>query len=463
MTGVGPAIEGTLVASLAAGLPVTIRVVRRAHPVAGAVAPPRWAAHPGFWLLLVIVAGYVNQVLFTIYVIRVHGGDVSFIARYLPTGWFATPSDNHMLRALATVFPAPHLLAASVLRVQAVLELPLVVLGYLTVCRWWDRRLYQSLAAPLPLTLTCTTYTITFCLIEWSLRNPYTAQDLILRALSVPGTVAAISCLAGCTRVEDRQPPPIRSAVGVLLFGVSATALGYLILTVYDTVLLYNLAHVPARLAGSLTALAALTAARYTARRLTRRSPGLGMDTITTALGWFAALFFTPALPVRYVLGFADPAVAATATIIVLLAAAVLTGAEVYRRLPAPHGRRITTLWLTQSSAAALAGVAAASLARLSPPGSYPEAKLLLAGALFLLAATITYALTDPLISHQHPATRALPAHLHGRRKRLPDSTARRDPAGVPPKQPGHHFGTDTPAPAGSAGHPGTVHHGDER
>jgi hypothetical protein len=31
---------------------------------------------------------YLNQVLFTVYVLREHGGDPSFIARYLPEGWF---------------------------------------------------------------------------------------------------------------------------------------------------------------------------------------------------------------------------------------------------------------------------------------------------------------------------------------------------------------------------------------
>jgi len=38
---------------------------------------------------------------------------------------------------LARHFPAPGLLAPAVLRVQAFLELPLVIFGFLTACRWF--------------------------------------------------------------------------------------------------------------------------------------------------------------------------------------------------------------------------------------------------------------------------------------------------------------------------------------
>jgi hypothetical protein len=32
---------------------------------------------------------YLDQLLFTVYVVRVHHGDTSFVGRYLPRGWFA--------------------------------------------------------------------------------------------------------------------------------------------------------------------------------------------------------------------------------------------------------------------------------------------------------------------------------------------------------------------------------------
>jgi hypothetical protein len=70
-----------------------------------------------------------------VYVLRVHGGDTSFIARYLPTGWFDLATHNPVLRSLGRLFPAPELLAPSVLRVQAFLELPFVLTAFATVAR----------------------------------------------------------------------------------------------------------------------------------------------------------------------------------------------------------------------------------------------------------------------------------------------------------------------------------------
>jgi hypothetical protein len=398
VAGVGVAIDATLGVSLLLGLPVMIGAVRRPPPSKDGHLPEPWWASPGFWLVAVVAAGYLNQVLFTIYIMRVHGGDTSFIGRYLPAGWFALATDNRLLQTVAADFPDPNLLAGSVLRVQAVLELPFVVLACLTVCRWWDRRLYQSLAAPLPLTLTCGTYTVTFCLIEWSLRNPYTGQDLALRALSCLLTVVAVGAVARRTRACDLRWSRAHSPWDLVVFGVSAAALGYLVLTVYDTVLLYNLAHVGGHLPGGLTAVAVLVAARRIARR--RRNPAppsVGIDTLATAVGWFIALFSTVALPVRYSLGFASGKLAAGAFVVITMTAVLLTGREVSERLPSPRRRRTIVAWIAQSAAATLLGAAAASLARLAP-ASYPEAKILLAAALFLAAVLLTYVLTDPLL-----------------------------------------------------------------
>jgi hypothetical protein len=84
------------------------------------------------WLAVVTAAIAINQVLFTVYVLRVHGGDPGFIARYLPAGWFRL-ADGPTMRAFAGAFRAPGLLAPTVLRVQAALELAFVLLAYLTV------------------------------------------------------------------------------------------------------------------------------------------------------------------------------------------------------------------------------------------------------------------------------------------------------------------------------------------
>jgi hypothetical protein len=60
--------------------------------VVGLMVRPRvrggWG-HPGVWLPRVTAACSVNQVLFTIYVLRVHNGDVTFVSKFVPTGWFA--------------------------------------------------------------------------------------------------------------------------------------------------------------------------------------------------------------------------------------------------------------------------------------------------------------------------------------------------------------------------------------
>jgi hypothetical protein len=135
---------------------------------------------PG-WLLAVSLV-YANQVSFTVYVLRIHHGDPSFVARYLPSGWFALANRNAGLNWLAARWPAPELLAVYVLRVQAFLELPFVLFGFLTVCRRFSRQVYRRAAQLVP--MAAASYTATFCLVEWHLRNPYTTDEPILWAAS---------------------------------------------------------------------------------------------------------------------------------------------------------------------------------------------------------------------------------------------------------------------------------------
>ena len=82
-------------------------------------------------------------------------------------------------------------------------------------------------------------------------------------------------------------------------------------------------------------ALAMLAVARGVAPLLPRRSPGPGVESITLSFGAFLALFFVPALPVRYgLLGWGTAYVAAVAAL-VLVAAAVGRGS----RAPSPAAR----------------------------------------------------------------------------------------------------------------------------
>ncbi|MFC5008072.1 hypothetical protein ACFPIJ_60950 [Dactylosporangium cerinum] len=228
MINVGAAVDGLVVGSVLAGIALTLRA-RPRHAEAG--------GSPGRWLAVMVAAISCNQLLFTVYVLRVHDGDPAFIARYLPPGWFDL-ADGDVMRAVAAAFPAPELLAASVLRIQAALELPFVILAYLCVCRWLDPVRARALTAPAVLWAACVAYSVVFGLVEWGLRNPYTTDDLILRGLSGVGT----ALLAG----RWREPPQRReSAVDLLLAVGSAAALGVLVLVVYDTALLYNFGHVP--------------------------------------------------------------------------------------------------------------------------------------------------------------------------------------------------------------------------
>jgi hypothetical protein len=95
-------VVASVVASLAA-VPKTIQ--RRIHE--GLEARAVRGVGPEMALVAVVVLIYLNQVLFTVYVVRLHSGDPSFIARYLPDGWFALADRNPLIQWLAEHFPAP--------------------------------------------------------------------------------------------------------------------------------------------------------------------------------------------------------------------------------------------------------------------------------------------------------------------------------------------------------------------
>ena len=79
-------VDAAAVVSTAVSLALVPRLVRNGN--AGGTAGRAWA-RPEVFLALVVALVYINQVLVTVYLLRVHGGDTSFIARYVPEGWFA--------------------------------------------------------------------------------------------------------------------------------------------------------------------------------------------------------------------------------------------------------------------------------------------------------------------------------------------------------------------------------------
>ncbi|MFD9891967.1 hypothetical protein ACFWY9_21710 [Amycolatopsis sp. NPDC059027] len=334
--------------------------------------PLRGRGNPVRWLLAVIALLYLNQVLFTVYVDRVHHGDATFISRYVPPGWF----DLAGLGPIPGWFPEPGLLSVSLFRVSSFLELPFVVFAYLTVCRWLDAGAYRrAVRLVWPASVA---YTITFCLIEWELRNPWTTQqDLLIRAASGIAVPLWVSRFAGDTGRRVRSLPDL------LLFLVSAGALGWLVLAVYDSALLYNLGHVPAVLPGAVIATAVLVPARVLARRVPDRRAGPGLTVLIRSAKWLAVVFFVPALAIRYGLNFGLPALATVAGVTVVVAALVLgTG-----RAP---GRAL----LGELAAALLGGAVLAGPAYLLA-GGYPEARLLAAATAFLAGVITVCAFVD--------------------------------------------------------------------
>ncbi len=361
----------------------------------------RAAAHPGTWLLAAVGAVLGNQVLFTIWVLRVHDGDTGFVRRYFPPGWFAVPRGTAVDR-VAGWFPHPELLAPCLLRIPALLELPIVVLAYLTAARWLSPGLGRRLLAPSIVRATCLGWSLVFAAIEWDLHNPWTADDLWLRAAS------AILTVLGLARLRERTPPPSgpdrpRTAGELLIALVSVAALGQLVLELYDTALLYNLARVPGRLPVVAVTAAVLAAARWQAARQARRrrpATGPGTDLLITSLIRFTALFLVPALPLRYSLGFAPRWAAAIGGVIILFTAAAGALSEVVPRTSAAaaadRGPVVALRWATQLLFATVAATAA-GLAGTRLPG-YPEARLLTGSVAFLLVGTAALAWGDRVL-----------------------------------------------------------------
>ena len=390
MSFVAVVVDVAVVGSVATALLGVPRLMGRSAVTRGDVHGRSIA--PGTALAVVVALIFVNQVLFTVYVLRVRGGDASFVARHLPEGWFALATDDPLVTGLARHFPAPWVLAPTVLRVQAFLELPFVLLAYGTVLRWFDRDLYRRLAGSYLIWVAAASYTVAFCVVEWDLRNPYTTDDIVIRLVAAVVTPAFITWTA---RREEDVPEP-RSLPTLLTVAVSSWALGHLVLVVYDCALLYNLGHLGDRLPSAFVALAVLAAARTAAHRLpARASRAGGVATIEAGLRWSLALFFVPALAVRYGVLFATPAVSAGAGLLVIVVAsahavraglAETTGGGTVGRLSA---------WAARQCGAAIAGLCAAYLAVRWVGDTYYEAALLRAAAVFLITAVAVSALVD--------------------------------------------------------------------
>ncbi|MEU3461171.1 hypothetical protein ABZ721_14590 [Streptomyces sp. NPDC006733] len=370
----------------------------RAGGPAGARAGGRGVT-PFTALLGVTALLYLNQVLFTVYILDVHGGDPSFVAQYLPTGWFHLADDTPVLRWLAAHFPAPFLLAPSVLRVQAFLELPFVLLAFATALRWLDATLYRRVFRSALLPLAAVAYTGVFCIVEWDLRNPYTVQDIVVRACSAVITPLLLAALAARDPAAPDNPGPL-SAVRLLVFIGSLGALGVLVLVVYDTALLYNLGRLGARTplaAGAVATLALLRLAA--ARRPVGPTAGLAVTFIGHALRRWLVLFFVPALTIRYGVTFGTPALAAGAAVLLAGTAAGWALRDTLSAAREAHAWRPALVLPVQLGGAVLAGAAAAYAAAHGTTAAYYEVPLLQAASAFLGTAVAVCVGTDRAVA----------------------------------------------------------------
>lgn len=325
--------------------------------------------HPATWLVAVVALVFVDQVCVSVYVLRVHHGDPTFITRYFEPGWFHIDRAPWLV-ALADHVPAPWLLAPSVLRGQAFLELPFGILCYLLVARWFG---VEAAARRLiwPASLS---YTTAFCLIEWHIPNPHTVADIVIRVLS------ALLLPLVVTRLRAPSDPQPRDPVGLLAAVVSLGSLGWLVLALYETVFLYNLGDVRAHLPGMAIATALLAGARLAAAHAPAASPGPSITAVARTFGAFLTLFFVPALAIRYGIGFGAAYVAAAAAVTLAAVAVVRTLGPA---LKSP------VLWLAGVAAAA-AGAATTALT-----SGYAEKQILWASAAALVAVIAVATLGD--------------------------------------------------------------------
>lgn len=359
----------------------------------------RAARHPLTQLALVCLLLWINQILFSAHVLRAHHGDTSFIGRFIGHGWFAIDAKSSLVRIVAAHSGDGTWLSPTVLRVQAFLELPFTLFAYLAVARLLGSDLYRKLTSLPILFLTSISWSVTFSIVELVLQNPYTTDDIVLRALStliVPVYVARISKAS----LPARDDGP-KGLLGLLSFLAGAGAIAYVVLAVYDAFLLYNLAHLPRYANGIAAALLIAGAASAMGPRVdelvagrSRRDapPSPAIDVCVSSLRTFTLFFFVPSLAIRY-RGHMDYAVL-SGMLLVGTSLAVGAGAALRRVIAKDEGALGSVATLALSGVAAgFAGVWAAWGAILTAPHGpiTPELVLARVALSFLLASIVTF------------------------------------------------------------------------
>lgn len=262
-------------------------------------ARPSLLAHPWTLFLLTTALLLANQIVFSAYLLAAHGGDAGFITKYTNDYYFHIDPSFPGVQALARAFGkagAETWLAPSLLRVNAVLELPFALFAYLSITYLFDpaavRLLMRSALAPLGLV----SFTFVLCVVEIQLYNPWTSQDLVLRA---------VSCLS-CWLLLRRVAPPPESTPprGVLSIGIAlagSVAIAGAVLVLYDVTLLYNMAHLRLMAMPLTIGLLAGSVGFGLVRRVDRApARSQAVSALSSVASTLAVFFFVPSLAVRY-------------------------------------------------------------------------------------------------------------------------------------------------------------------
>src|SRR4051794_30770662 len=158
--------EAVVVVSTASAIALSARVLRSPIPTARKAGRLGLLFHPLAQLLFVCALVLANQIFCHAYILRAHGGDPSFVTRYLGPGWFAIAGGSSIVRFVAAHVGDAKWLSPTVLRVQAFLELPFTIFAYLSVARMLGQDVQRRLVRPALLVLASISFSITFSLVE---------------------------------------------------------------------------------------------------------------------------------------------------------------------------------------------------------------------------------------------------------------------------------------------------------
>ncbi|MCB9763849.1 MAG: hypothetical protein H6739_29030 [Alphaproteobacteria bacterium] len=327
----------------------------------------------------------LNQLVFAVFVAA--AGLPPWTAGF-PKGWFLTVRGPAVAVIAAWIAEHPALLEVaswSLLRVNALLELPFAALAAL--CAAWivGPGLPARLLRPAPWGALCASWTLVFIALEQHLANPWTHQDVLLRV------VAAVATLGLGPALRRRCPSPSRpprvvdaraAAEAVLALGLLSAA----IVTFAYLTLVYNLAE----LGWLWPALLPTCAALALLVRALAAAPDRVGDPLWRGLGEAAGVFVLVFVPVSIPLRYAWPHPVAQGLLALLVGGAVLFAlTRMERRLPHALG---VGLGLTLAATDGFGALSGAWLA-------WPDLLMLARGGLFLatwIAAVAAWSAVRP-------------------------------------------------------------------